>query len=118
MSDPKPFQYQPSPHERRHAPDGYVDYQSYRPWLRDEFSFRCVYCLLREQWSRVTGQFDLDHFVPQIEVHDEPPEYENLVYACHACNLRKQDKPLPHAHLTAESLRVYADGRIVGLTPA
>jgi len=30
--------------------------------LRDEFSFRCVYCLLREQWGRVRGLFDLDHF--------------------------------------------------------
>jgi hypothetical protein len=37
---------------------------SYRPWLRDEFTFRCVYCLLRKQWGRVTGEFDVEHFRP------------------------------------------------------
>ncbi len=46
MTDP--FAYPPAPHVRRNGPQGYADYQSYRPWLRDEFSFRCVCCLLRE----------------------------------------------------------------------
>ena len=44
-----PFEYPSSPHRRRHGPLGYADYASFRPWLRDEFSFRCVYCLLRER---------------------------------------------------------------------
>ena len=39
---------------------------AYRLWLRDEFAFRCVYCLLREQWGRVTGEFDVEHFRPQV----------------------------------------------------
>ena len=55
------FRYPAQPLARRHGPCGYADYQSFRPWLRDEFSFRCVYCLIREQWGRVTGEFDLDH---------------------------------------------------------
>ena len=39
------FDY-PAPQEkRRHGPSGYRNYESYRPWLRDEFDFRCVYCL-------------------------------------------------------------------------
>jgi hypothetical protein len=59
-----PFDYPLAPHVRRHGPVGYADYASYRPWLRDEFSFRCVYCLLREQWGRVSGVFDIDHFEP------------------------------------------------------
>lgn len=46
-----PFIYPAVPHVRRHGPMGYADVTSFRPWLRDEFSFRCVYCLLREQWD-------------------------------------------------------------------
>ena len=46
------FRYPAVPHARRHGPRGYADAESYRPWLRDEFTFRCVYCLFREQWGR------------------------------------------------------------------
>ncbi|MEX0819011.1 MAG: hypothetical protein WD070_05450 [Pirellulaceae bacterium] len=59
---PEPFLYPTRPHIRRHGPV-YTAYESYRPWLRDEFSFRCVYCLKREQWGVVRGTFDIDHFV-------------------------------------------------------
>ncbi len=112
-----PFTYPRQTIARRHGPEGYVDYKSYRPWLRDEFSFRCAYCLMRERWGRVTGQFDLDHFVPQVQSPDEPPVYENLVYACHSCNLRKRDLNLPEVFITAEDVRVYENGQMVGLTP-
>ena len=44
------FQYPSSPYTRRHGPCGYSDHTSYKPWLRDEFTFRCVYCLARERW--------------------------------------------------------------------
>lgn len=117
MSSPA-FRYASSPHVRRHGPDGYVDYASFRPWLRDEFSFRCVYCLLREQWGRVTGEFDLDHFEPQSIEPDAELEFDNLLYACHGCNLRKGSRavPDPSVELTAESIRLYPDGSIVGLT--
>lgn len=115
-SEPTPFQYPPQAAERRHEPDGYADYRSYWPWLRDEFSFRCVYCLVRERWGRLTGQFDLDHFVPQVQAPSQPPAYANLVYACHACNLRKRDELLPLALLTSEHVRIYEDGRMAGLT--
>jgi hypothetical protein len=43
-----PFAYADAPHVRKHGPSGYVRYQSYKDWLRDEFAFRCVYCLERE----------------------------------------------------------------------
>ena len=56
------FDY-PEPREaRRHLPANYAAYESYRPWLRDEFDFRCVYCLKRETWGQVTSEFELDHF--------------------------------------------------------
>ena len=52
------FNYPETPHTRRHGPQGYAGYDSFRPWLRDEFSFCCVYCLVREQWGRVSGEFN------------------------------------------------------------
>jgi hypothetical protein len=48
------FRYPAAPHRRRHGPHGYAIIESFRPWLRDEFAFGCVYCRYREQWSRLT----------------------------------------------------------------
>ena len=57
------YRYPSRPHLRKHGPRGYRTAVDFRPWLRDEFLFRCVYCLERE--------------------------YDNLLYVCQACNLRK-----------------------------
>jgi hypothetical protein len=113
------FRYRQEPLVRRHGPVGYVDFHSFRPWLRDEFAFRCVYCLIREQWGRVTGEFDLDHFLPQVSRPDQVVEYDNLVYACRTCNLRKRAGALPDPTqaLTSDAVRIYPDGTIAGLTP-
>ncbi|MGH7137987.1 MAG: HNH endonuclease signature motif containing protein [Pirellulales bacterium] len=112
------FRYPDRPLSRRHGPSDYADYRSYRPWLRDEFAFRCVYCLVREQWGRATGEFDLDHFVPQVNEPYEPAEYGNMLYACRVCNLRKGtgQVPDPSQVLTAEAARVYPDGTMVALS--
>ena len=81
---------------RRHGPQGYVDYGSYKPWLRDEFSFRCVYCLSREAWKPDGhGGFSVDHIAPQATHPELSNEYDNLLYACIACNARRQGVPLP-----------------------
>lgn len=80
------FDYPEHRRQRRHGPSGYASYESYRPWLRDEFSFRCVYCLKRESWGLVTGEFDLDHFEPQSVNPQRRLDYFNLVYACRRCN--------------------------------
>ena len=45
MNLPAPFAYPTTPHTRRHGPRGYKNYKEYKPFLRDEFAFRCVYCL-------------------------------------------------------------------------
>ena len=81
---------------RRHGPQGYVDYSSYKPWLRDEFLFRCVYCLNRERWEP-NGQadFSIDHVLPQSTHPDQMDDYDNLVYACCACNSSRGNLPLP-----------------------
>jgi len=42
------FHHPSAPAPRRHGPRGYLDYTSFKAWLRDEFTFRCVYCLTSE----------------------------------------------------------------------
>jgi hypothetical protein len=113
-----PFLYAAAAHVRRHGPRGYADYASYRPWLRDECTFRCVYCLLREQGGLVRGVFAIDHFLP-VAVHPEKAaDYENLVYGCVGCNLAKgsQQIPDPCRVLLRDDVRVLANGTIQGRT--
>jgi hypothetical protein len=109
-----PFVYPSDPHVRRHGPVGYADYGSYRPWLRDEFSFRCVYCLLREQWSRIAGLFDVEHFQAIANRPDLAADYEYLLYACTTCNLAKQAQEIPDplTFLTSANVKVSEDGRL------
>ncbi len=102
--------------ERIHGPAGYASYESFRPWLRDEFTFRCVYCLKREAWGQVTGEFELDHFQPQSLVPDRSLDYFNLVYACRRCNSVKLDQAIddPLTILFSDSAIVLPDGELVG----
>lgn len=112
------FDYPFVAHERRHGPQGYELALTYRPWLRDEFTFRCVYCLLREQWGRATGEFDVEHFQPQVNSPELGLAYDNLLYCCHTCNLLKGVKELPDPSqvLIAEAVRVNPDGSLEGQT--
>ncbi len=84
-----PFAYPLQPHVRRHGPMGYRDYRQYRHWLRDEFSFRCVYCLRRETWLTLRADWQLDHFVPKSRHPQGARDYDNLVYSCSTCNHSK-----------------------------
>src|ERR1043166_7359905 len=114
------FTYPAGPHARRHGPRGYAGYDSYRPWLRDEFAFRCVFCLLREQWGRVRGTFDIDHFLPVASHPEHERTYDNLLYSCATCNAAKgrQIVPDPTQALLAGDVQVKEDGTIEGRTPA
>ena len=89
------FQYSAEPLRRRHSPRGYANYKSYKPWLRDEFGFRCVYCLCRERWEP-NGQdvFSVEHFHPQATSPELVTDYDNLIYTCLACNAYRRDEPL------------------------
>jgi hypothetical protein len=113
-----PFRYPTAPHVRRHGTRGYADADSFRPWLRDEFSFRCVYCLYREQWGRLKGAFALDHFLPVSLNPTQACTYAGLLYACTACNLGKAAFVLPDPLqvLLAGTIQVLPDGRIEGTT--
>lgn len=102
------FEYDQPRKLRRHGPS-YKSYASYRPWLRDEFMFRCVYCLKRETWGQVTGEFELDHFRPQKYSPDKKLDYKNLVYACQRCNAVKSSKKAPDPFKLLNSDRLFCD---------
>lgn len=83
------------PHVRRHGPYGRT-YDKYKDWLRDEFQFRCVYCMHREKWDRDGWRaFQLEHIVPQSKDAAKIHVYENIVYCCASCNRTKRDSLLP-----------------------
>lgn len=118
---PYPFRFPPKPHCRVHGPRGHTSYGAYKPWLRDEFHFRCVYCLTRELWS-ADGQnrFSIDHVKPKSKHMKLICDYDNLVYACIRCNTLKSAQiglPDPCQTGLAKHLKLLHDGRFVGLTP-
>ncbi len=113
------FVYPASPHVRKHGPAGYKDYSSYRDWLRDEFTFRCVYCLHREQWEYRGGSFHVEHSVPSSVDPGKRCDYSNLLYACGSCNEAKQalvGLPNPCDVGFGDCLRILADGKIEALS--
>jgi hypothetical protein len=115
MTGWNPFAYPAKAHERRHAPAGYANYRYYKPWLRDEFVFRCVYCLERERWyPNREAAFSVDHVVPQVDDPSRVCDYENMVYACMRCNSNKTDILLPDPNRVnfAECLSIADDGTI------
>lgn len=118
---PSLFEYPMEPHQRRHGPAGYVDYASFKPWLRDEFKFRCVFCLHRETWSSEgESVFSVEHIVPQSKADALICEYHNLLLACVGCNSIKRDVKLgldPCQVAYGKHVRSEADGVLIGLTP-
>jgi hypothetical protein len=83
-----PYRYPTQTRLRLHGPAGYKDYRDYRPWLEDEFLFRCVYCLKRQKWAR-TDIWAVDHLIPQAQAPELECAYDNLVLTCQWCNNRK-----------------------------
>jgi hypothetical protein len=110
------FAYPTSAHRRKHAPGGYADYESYRPWLRDEFSFRCVFCLIREVWVP-TQTWHIDHLHPRVKFASRICDYNNLLYLCPRCNGNKNAKliPDPCGVALGRCLKVAEDGKILAL---
>jgi hypothetical protein len=84
------FYEYPGIYIRKHGPSGYVDYTTYKDWLRDEFTFRCVFCLYRERWLQPgSDYFSTEHFLAKSQALGEECIYENLYYCCIGCNTRK-----------------------------
>ena len=117
--NPHPFAFPPGIHVRRHGPAGWRVYGRYRPWLRDEFCFRCVYCLNRERWMDTRRGYQIDHFVPQKIRPDLEADYDNLLYLCAACNNLKRATLLPDpcAVPLGECLAFRDDGRVEPIDP-
>lgn len=116
------FSYPASPCQRRHGPRGYLDYASYKPWLRDEFGFRCVYCLTRERWQPDGHEsFGADHFNPQSVEPALRNNYNNLFYVCCSCNSARNLLPLPinpEQEAMSAHLQITSDGFVVAETGA
>ncbi|MES2788806.1 MAG: HNH endonuclease [Planctomycetota bacterium] len=79
-------------HVRKHGPQGYSDYSAMKHWLRDEFTFRCVFCLDRETFA-ADGyrRFACEHYLPKSTRPDLRNDYDNLLYACNRCNWKKSE---------------------------
>jgi hypothetical protein len=120
MTATEPLPYPDQPHQRRHGPVGYVDWSSYKPWLRDEFEFRCVFCCLRETWfPHGSDSFSVEHMEPRSRAPELEFDDENLLYACLRCNSHKLDRwPImdPCRIGYGSHLRVRDDGTIEALT--
>jgi hypothetical protein len=110
-----PFSLSLSAPVRKHGPAGYVNYQEYKDWLRDEFIFRCVYCLERETWypSRQAA-FAVEHIIAQLKRPDLVCEYDNLTYGCLRCNSLKQllETLDPTRVALSEHLSFWPDGSV------
>ena len=115
-----PFTYPKTKITRRHAPNGYTDYSSFKPWLRDEFTFRCVFCLIRERmYPNGQDSFSVEHLFPKSTHKHLTCAYTNLLYACMKCNLNKNDQgPVldPCRAGYGNHLAVASDGTIQGFT--
>ena len=115
------FAYPDAAHLRRHGPRGYVDDEHYKPWLRDDFSFRCLYCRCRETWFPDGDRnFSVEHVQPTSLSPEGLTSYDTLIYACCQCNAVRGAILLPfdpagdlHRHR-----EVLPDGTIRGLTPS
>jgi HNH endonuclease len=123
MTRLRPFDYEVFHRARRHEPSGYQDYQSLKPWLRDEFVFRCIYCLFRETWyPHGSESFSVDHLVPRSVLGGKELEceYKNLVYSCIHCNSSRGVNTIlnPNDHYFDDHLSINeSNGQLEGLSP-
>lgn len=110
---PFPYEYPLTPLVRKHAPSYPTQWEPHRDWLRDDFDFRCVYCLQRERWVKRRAVFAIDHIVPRV-AGGAPYGYGNLAYACASCNSAKSDSAVPHPgqYACGKCVEVDDEGRI------
>ena len=112
----------------------YSDYTRYRPFLREDFRFRCAYCLRNEFFVGGEAGCVMDHHRPQGGPYGRPDlvsVYENLYWCCNECNSLKGDTwPSPQQYAAGQRFldpcqpdgdhelhwRVEADGTLTPLT--
>jgi hypothetical protein len=106
---------------RRHGPRGYLDDEHYKPWLRHEFAFRCVYCRCREvSFPDGDRNFSVEHLHPTSLAPSGLTAYDTLVYACCQCNAARGAAllPLDPCGNLSKHLEVATNGTMRGSTPA
>lgn len=70
------------------------DYTEYRALLRQDFHYRCAYCLTHEYFVGGEAGCTIDHHRPRRGPHARPDllaEYTNLYWCCRECNENKGD---------------------------
>src|SRR5437879_2084972 len=88
---------------RRADPPQESNYRRYKQALREDFEYRCAYCLLHEGDPYGGGfrHFQIDHFRPRIKFPELTNTYSNLYYSCAWCNGAKSQKwpsDVEHTH--------------------
>jgi hypothetical protein len=79
---------------RRTPEREYRDYTQYRDLLRQDFQFRCAYCLTQEFFVGGESGCQIDHHRPRSGPHGRPDleaVYTNLYWSCSECNNNKGD---------------------------
>lgn len=69
----------------------YANYQSFKPYLREDFNKRCGYCDDLDIACGGQRGFHIDHFKPKARFASLEQEYSNLVYSCPYCNGKKSN---------------------------
>lgn len=72
--------------KRRDLKKKYKDYRKYKPFLRKDFSYACVYCTIHEGEFGGFHSFHVEHFRPKSKFPGLETQYTNLLYACWKCN--------------------------------
>lgn len=79
---------------RSTPPLQYRDYADYRPLLRQDFTYRCAYCLMHEYYLGGESGCCIDHHRPVHGLFGRPDlitNYTNLYWCCRECNENKGD---------------------------
>ncbi len=78
---------------RKEPPPPAKHYRRYRPFVREDFSQCCAYCLICELLAGGKDNFELDHFRPKSisEFESLVNDFYNIYYSCHVCNHYKSN---------------------------
>ena len=78
----------------RKCTKNYVNYTSFKPYIREDFNKRCGYCDDLDTYHGGVRGYQIDHFKPHsiARFHSLKENYDNLIYSCPFCNRAKSNK--------------------------